>query len=195
MLEALRNPSDWRASPLRAMLWVGGVALLLLPLAAMQLTDAVNWTAMDFAFAGVVVFATVIPLDFAMCRAAGGAYRAAIIVALVAMFLLAWLSASVGIIGRDGDPANLMHLPVIVVGIGGALISRLHPDGLSRTLLSMAVLQALIATIAIFGGLGLPWSGPVELAVLNAVFVLLFAVSAWLFARAQTRGSSYRRQR
>jgi hypothetical protein len=47
-------------------------------------------------------------------------YRSAIGVALAAAFILVWLSLGVGIIGKDGDPANLMYFGVLAVGIVGA---------------------------------------------------------------------------
>ncbi len=48
-------------------------------------------------------------------------YRWAVGVALAAALVLVWLSLGVGIIGRDGDPANLMYFGVLGVGIVGAL--------------------------------------------------------------------------
>lgn len=42
----------------------------------------------------------------------------------------------------------------------------------------------IIGAIAVFGGLGRPWSGPLELILLNGFFVALFLASAWLFRRA-----------
>ncbi|MFC7517704.1 hypothetical protein ACFQUU_22090 [Herbaspirillum sp. GCM10030257] len=109
------------------------------------------------------------------------AYRAAISVALVAMLLLVWLSLGVGIIGKDGDPANLMYFGVLAVGIIGTLIARLHPHGMSHALLAMALAQALVTVIALSAGLGLPWSGPAEILLLNGFFIVLFVGSAWLF--------------
>lgn len=54
-------------------------------------------------------------------------------------------------------------------------------------LVTMAVVQASIGLIALIGGLGRPWSGPMELSLLNLFFVALFAGSAWLFRRAAER--------
>ena len=105
-------------------------------------------------------------------------------VALAASFILVWLSLGVGIIGRDGDPANRMYFGVIAVGIIGALIARFRPLGMARALFAMALAQALVAVIALIAGLGHPWSGPLELSLLNGFFVALFAVSARLFHRA-----------
>jgi hypothetical protein len=114
----------------------------------------------------------------------GSTYRAAIGIALVTACILVWLSLGVGIIGKDGDPANRMYFGVLAVGIIGALIARFRPLGMARALFAMALAQALVAAIALIAGLGLPWSGPAEIVLLNAFFVAMFAGSAWLFRRA-----------
>jgi hypothetical protein len=112
------------------------------------------------------------------------AYRSAISVALVAAFMLVWLSLGVGIIGKDGDPANLMYFGVLAVGLIGAITTRLRPQGMARTLFAMSLAQALVTAIALIAGLGFPWSGPAEILGLNGFFIALFAGSAWLFRRA-----------
>ena len=112
------------------------------------------------------------------------AYRSAIGLAIAAALMLVWVSLGVGIIGKDGDPANLMYFGVLAVGIIGALVARLQPDGMARALVATALAQALVAAIALIAGLGLPWSGPAEILVLNGFFIALFAGSAWLFRRA-----------
>lgn len=112
------------------------------------------------------------------------AYRSALGVAVASSLMLVWLSLGVGIIGRDGDPANLMYFGVIAVGLIGAVLARLQAVGMSLTLVAMAFVQALIAAIALIGRLGLPWSGPLELIALNGFFIAMFIGSAWLFQRA-----------
>jgi hypothetical protein len=111
-------------------------------------------------------------------------YRFAVALAIAAACILVWLSLGVGIIGRDGDPANVMYFGVLAVGIIGALIARFRPRGMARALFATAVAQTLVAVIALLAGLGYPWSGPLELTLLNGFFVVLFAASAWLFRRA-----------
>ena len=110
-------------------------------------------------------------------------YGIALCVALAAAFMLVWLSLGVGIIGRDGDPANRMYFGVLAVGIVGALVARFRPGGMARALVVMALAQAAVAAIALIGGLGRPYSGPLELTLLNGFFVALFLASAWLFYR------------
>ena len=105
-------------------------------------------------------------------------------VALAGALMLVWLSLGVGIIGKDGDPANLMYFGVLAVGIIGAAIARLQPQGMARALIGMALAQGLVTAIALIARLGLPWSGPAEILLLNGFFIGLFAGSAWLFRRA-----------
>lgn len=111
-------------------------------------------------------------------------YRFAVVIALATAFILVWLSLGVGIIGRDGDPANLMYFGVLTIGIIGALIARFRPLGMARALFATALAQTLVAVIALIAGLGYPWSGPLEITLLNGFFVALFIESAWLFRRA-----------
>lgn len=115
------------------------------------------------------------------------AYRSAMGLALAAAFILIWLSLGVGIIGSDGDPANLMYFGVLAVGILGAIVARLQAAGMARALFATALAQGVVAAIALIAGLGLPWSGPAEILVLNAFFIALFAGSAWLFRLAARR--------
>lgn len=110
-------------------------------------------------------------------------YRLALGLAIGATLMLVWLSLGVGIIGADGDPWNRMYLGVAALGAVGGFVARLQPHGMARVLLAMAVLQGLIALVALMGGLGRPWSGPAELVLLNGFFVALFVAAAWLFRR------------
>jgi hypothetical protein len=112
------------------------------------------------------------------------AYRHAIAGSLLAVIFLVWLSLGVGIIGADGDPANLMYFVVVAIGIIGAINTRLKSSGMARVLLVMACVQALIAAIAMIAKLGLPYSGPLEILLLNGFFMAAFLVAAWLFRRA-----------
>ena len=117
-------------------------------------------------------------------RSTSTTYRAASGMAIAAAGLLVWLSLGVGIIGKDGDPANWMYFGVLAIGIMGASRARLQPRGMARALCATALAQACVTAIAVLAGLGRPWSGPAELLVLNGVFIALFTGSAWLFQRA-----------
>ena len=116
----------------------------------------------------------------------GRTYRFALALAVGASFLLIWVSMSVGLIGADGDPVNVMYFGVVAIGGVGTFVVRRQPRGMARTLVAMAGAQTLVAAIALFGGLGRPWSGPLEIVLSNAFFVGLFLWSARLFRRAAT---------
>ena len=95
--------------------------------------------------------------------------------------LLGWVNGAVGIIGSEGNEANLMYGGVIVVGAIGAVIARFKPAGMARALLTTALAQTLVALIALVGRMG---SGPLEIVTINGFFVALFVGSAVLFWKA-----------
>jgi len=112
-------------------------------------------------------------------------YRSALGAALTATFMLVWLALGVGILGADGDRANLMYGGVLAVGIIGAITTRFDPHGMSRALLAMALAQVLVTVIALIAGVHRSGVSPVaEIVLLNGFFVAMFLGSAWLFRNA-----------
>lgn len=87
----------------RIAVWGGAAALLALPLAAMRITDGVDWDAADFATFGVMLLGACLAWEAAvrmterMTRR--GAYRLASGLAIVAAFGLLWLELAVGLFG------------------------------------------------------------------------------------------------
>lgn len=120
-----------------------------------------------------------------MTMVAKNAYRLAVAIAVASTFMLVWLSLGVGIIGSDGDRANILYGSVLLVGIIGALIARFRPLGMARTLVAMAVAHSMVGVIALIARLGRPASGPLEIVGLTGFFVVLFTASAWLFQQAE----------
>jgi hypothetical protein len=110
--------------------------------------------------------------------------------AVVASFLLIWINLAVGIIGSEDNPANLMYAGVLAIAIGGAMIARFRAGGMARALLATAIAQALVAAIAIVGGLVPPYNTTQQILVLNGFFVVLWLLSAWLFRRAARERAS-----
>lgn len=160
-------------------------AFLLVPLLAMQFTPEVNWSPMDFAVAGALLFSAGIAWTLLSAGLAGMAYRLAAVIAVATALVLAWGNLAVGLIGSENNPANLMYAGVIGVAIVGALVVRGRARGMSRALLATALAQALVAAIALAGGLGASEPpGRLGILILNGFFVALFALSGWLFARA-----------
>jgi len=113
------------------------------------------------------------------------AYRSAVGVALAATLILVWSMGAVGIIGVEGDRADLMYFGVLAVGLIGAVIARFRPHGMARALLATALAQALVAVIALIAGKHeSPVTSVFELLGVNGFFIALFLGSAWLFRRA-----------
>ena len=158
--------------------------ILLLPLLAMQFTDEVVWDLTDFAVASALLFGAGFTYELVARKTGNIAYRAAVGVAVAAALILVWMNLAVGLIGSEDNPANLIYVGVLAVGIIGAFIARLQPRGMARALFATAFAQVLVTVIALIAGLGYPWSGPLEILVLNGFFVALFVGSAWLFRRA-----------
>ena len=113
------------------------------------------------------------------------AYKSAVGLALATPFLLVWMIGAVGVLGRDGDRADLMYIGVFAVGIIGAIIARFQPHGMARALFATALAQALVAVIALIAGMHqAPYSSVGEILSFNGFFVALFLGSAWLFRNA-----------
>lgn len=164
---------------------LGAASILLVPLLAMQITDAVVWDVADFAVAGALLVGTGLMCQTAARRAGDIAYRAAVGLALAAGLLLVWISLAVGVIGDPGEPINAMYIGVLAAGMVGAIIVRFRPAGMARALLATAVVQALVAVIALIAGKHqAPMSSVSEILGLNGFFVALFLGSAWLFRHA-----------
>jgi hypothetical protein len=165
--------------------WSAAALLLLLPLVAMQFTAEVDWSVADFVVFGALLAGIGGTYELALSRRGPITYRAAVGVALAATFFLVWLSLGVGVIGRDGDPANLMYAGVLALGIGGAILARGRPRGMARAMVATACAQVLVAVIALLAGLGTTTPNwPLDILGLTGFFTALWLLSAWLFRNA-----------
>ncbi len=75
------------------------VFLLLIPLIAMQFTDEVNWTLLDFVVAAVLLLATGLSCELVIRKVNKTRHRIAICLAILATLLLVWGELAVGIFG------------------------------------------------------------------------------------------------
>lgn len=166
--------------------------ILLIPLVAMQFTDEVNWTLADFAIMGCALFGVGLAYEFIARRPEPTMYRIACGVGLAAAFLLFWVNGAVGIIGNEGQPANLLYGAVFAVGIIGSLAARLRPRGMALTLFVAAFTQLLIPVITLLIWPNVSWgaAGMARTFYFNGFFALLFVVSGFLFRQASAAGSN-----
>ena len=173
-----------RSNRMRLIAWSIASVLLLIPLIAMQFSDEVAWDAADFVIAGLLILGIGLPLEIAVRSSDNAVYRWAIGLALVASVLLIWINGAVGIIGTENNDANLLYAGVLGIGLAGALLARFRAPGMAYAMFATALAQAAVAVGALMAGLASPESGPLEIVMLNGVFVALWASSGVLFLRA-----------
>lgn len=181
----------------RLTLWAVVIALLLMiPLVAMQFTNEVNWDLSDFVVMGALLFGVGLAYELVARRSEKTVYRVAFSIGLVTAFLLFWVNGAVGIIGNEGQPANLLYGAVFAVGFIGSLMARFKPRGMAGTLYAAALAQISVPAIAliIWPPPATSWAPSVfRVFVLSAFFAMLFVVSAVLFqnaAREQPRADA-----
>lgn len=71
--------------------------LLLIPLIAMQFTDEVNWTLLDFIAAAVLLLGAGLMCELVLRKVKKTKHRIALCFAILAMLLLIWAELAVGI--------------------------------------------------------------------------------------------------
>lgn len=180
-----------RRSIRRQMMYValGTAAILLVPLVAMRFSSEVNWTPFDFMVMGLLLGGTGLAYVLIARISDSIAYRAAIGLAVVAGFLLTWVNLAVGIIGSEDNPANVLYLGVLIVGIVGAGKSRFQAGGMALTMFAIAAFQMLVPVIAM-----MVWRSTLDeppgitgVFMLNGFFAAMFAVSGLLFRHASRK--------
>lgn len=72
--------------------------ILMVPLVAMQFTDEVIWTPIDFTVAGVLLFSVGMAAHI-IYRNVGRPYRPAALFALAVVFFFVWAELAVGVFG------------------------------------------------------------------------------------------------
>ena len=165
----------WRS--VRWLVWGGIVALLALPLVAMQFTDEVQWTPFDFIAMGGMLALVGGAFELVVRVARSNTYVVAAGVAVANAFLMTWANLAVGIIGDENNPANQMFFGVLVIGLIAVAFSRLKPIGMARAMEVTAIAQALVSVITLAMGEG-------YIFLLTGFFVAMWIISAQLFRKA-----------
>jgi hypothetical protein len=149
MADMAQHGAGRRISPWRIVGWGFAAFIILLPLVAMQFTDEVNWNGADFIFAGILLGGTGLLFELAARKSPNNAYRAGAAAAIANAFLLVWITGAVGVIGDEGDPANLFLLGLIPLAMAGAAVARFRPAVMA------VVMAACAAATVLIGGYGL----------------------------------------
>ncbi len=145
-------------------------------------TDGVNWGPMDFAIMGVLLLGSGLLFEYASGRAATVPHRAAVGIAVLAGLGLIWVNLAVGMIGDEGNPANLMYILVLFVGLVGAAVARFEPREASIAMFATAAAHVVVVAIALIANLG------PELRA-DVFFITAWVASALLFRQASLESS------
>ncbi|MCD4535156.1 hypothetical protein LRP67_13770 [Nocardioides sp. cx-169] len=95
-----------------------------------------------------------------------------------ALFLVL-ASGALGILGPGGRP-DRVYAAVLAVLVLGATLSRLRSPGMALTLLATAATQAAVTAVALAMGLPPEGSSVVDVLGINAMFIALWGLCAWL---------------
>ena len=165
------------------------LALLFIPLTGQHTVDGWQWTWTDFLFAWVVFSITTFVFRFLVTRpAANLAYKAGVALAVLAGFLVFWITAAVQIIG-DENPGNLFYLLTLLGGFIGVCVARFRPAGLARVAFAMAAALFLIPAVSV-----LLWPvdfnpGYAKVQILSSGFAAMFLGSGLLLRQALPQNS------
>ena len=104
------------------------------------------------------------------------AYRAGVAVWVVASFLTIWTT----IVRDDGDGVG--YFMVIMAAMVGGFSTWFHGAGLARTMVGVAVMQALLGSLIATAPItALAPGGPSKALLFNGVFAMLWLISAAFF--------------
>lgn len=125
------------------------------------------------------VFAMNLHLDSRLCRRL---FRSAIVLTVLTTLFMLLVAGGVGILGRDGDPANAMYLGIVALLLSGGVISRLNPTGMAVTLAATLPLFLIIVMAAFAMGMQYaPHNSVFEILMVNVFFAGLYLLSGTLF--------------
>ena len=169
-----------RRIPWRLIGWAIPVGLLLIPWLA-----RFPWTLSDFIFAGAMFGIVGGTFELAVRASGNRWYRGGAAIALGTAFLLVWINGAVGIIGDEGNPANLMFFVVIAIAISGAIVARFETAGMARAMTVAGAAQLLVALVALLMRLGANEPpGLTGVVILISIVASFWFLSAFCFRKA-----------
>lgn len=176
-----RRRSLWKGPALVTALLV---SILLL---ASHFVEGWHWPPGAFVVVGALIFTVGFAYELVTRKRDAIAYRAAVGIAFGAGFMLLWGNL---VQMADVTPFAAMYFGVPMVGLIGAAVARLRPNGMAWALLVTALAQGLVLGIAVIflfhrNPQFTTWTPPEWRGFGgNAIFALLFAGSALLFRKA-----------
>jgi hypothetical protein len=162
--------------------------LLCLPAIAMSFFPGagVNWTGSDFVLMGVMLFIACVAVEVGAHLAENFPYLGGVVFAVGTGFVTVWANLAVGMIGDEGNPANLVFLGLLALAVVGTLAVRFQARGMAKVMLTVGSLQALVGVSVAVAGLEEPRVG-----ALIAAFAMPWWLSAFLFKWSANDGARF----
>lgn len=171
----------------RIAIWSVPALFMLLIAIAMQFSDEVDWTWLDFAFAGFVLYGALGAYELVASRSASTAYRTGVGVAILAAVMLVW---SIGAVGLTDSDADGFYFVVLAIGVVGAFVARFQPTGMARAMFVTALATGAVGVVALVAGIVPTHNSAVEILGMSGFFVMLFSGSSLLFRDASQEESA-----
>jgi hypothetical protein len=178
MTENTAHGSGQRMSRWRLAAWGVAALFLLMNAVMMQFTDAINWTVVDFVFAGVLLFGSLGVYEIATRTRSSTRYRAGIGLATGATVLLIWGNAAVGVTDSAADGLYFGTAALAIIGI---IIALFRPGWGARAMFAVAFTLVLASGTSLVAGM-VPngTSSLFEILGITGFYVALFLGSAML---------------
>ena len=158
------------------------LALLAIPLVAMQFSSEVNWSVSDFILMGALIFGAGTVLVVMLRTAAHMAYRAGVVMAIGTSFLLVWANLAVGLIGSGPNTGNILYMGVLVVLMAGIYLSKFKPAGMERAMFASAFSVILVGVVALLMNMQqYPGSSVIEIIGVSMFFATPYFIAGLLF--------------
>ena len=172
------HPSNgWRVAR-----WTAALALLLTPLAMVQVSDQWHWNIGSFVFAAIAIGGVGLLYELAERLSGSRAYRLGVAVALLASFLTVWTT----LVRDDGNGIGFLLL--VLAAAVAAFAAWFRPAGMARAMLGVATMQAVlgIAMATAPSQANVP-GGSAQALLFGGFFTALWLVSAAFFRAAAKR--------
>jgi hypothetical protein len=159
--------------------WTAALALLLTPAVMMQISNDWHWTIGSFLAAGAVIGGIGLLYELAERASGSRAYRAGVAVALVTSLLTVWTT----VVRDDGNGIGFFLL--VMAAVVGGFSAWFHPAGMARTMLGVAIMQALLGVaIATAPSTASTPNGSFKALLFSGFFTALWLISATFFRAA-----------
>lgn len=158
--------------------------IILIPLAATFLTTEMQWDMTDFVIIWLLLFTSSFAYKM-LARKTKLLYRLASGLTIITALFMTWVNLGVGIVGSGPNLPNLLYGAIPVIGFLGAIAVNFKPTGMARTLFVMAIVNAIIALVAIIAhNINSTGDATIQIILLNGFFIVLWAGAGLMYRNA-----------